>query len=212
MNAAKREALFAELSRHISNPKTELKYRSRFQLLIAVILSAQATDVSVNRATRSLFRVAPTPEKMLGLGLTGIRSHIRTIGLFNSKAANILKTCELLLSIHNGRVPKTRAELEALPGVGRKTANVILNTAFGAATIAVDTHIFRVANRTRLAPGKTVLAVEKKLLQLTPAAYLKDAHHLLILHGRYTCKARAPNCGACCILNFCEYPKKVLSA
>ena len=195
-----------------SSDLTELKYRSRFQLLIAVILSAQATDVSVNRATRSLFRVAPTPEKMLALGLRGIKSHIRTIGLFNSKAANILKTCEMLLNTHNGQVPRTRAELEALPGVGRKTANVVLNTAFGAATIAVDTHIFRVANRTRLAPGKTVLAVEKKLLQSTPAAYLKDAHHLLILHGRYTCKARAPNCDTCCILNFCEYPKKVLSA
>lgn len=212
MNAAKREAIFAELSRHISNPRTELKYRSRFQLLIAVILSAQATDVSVNRATRSLFHAAPTPEKMLALGLRGIKSHIRTIGLFNSKAANILKTCELLLNTHNGQVPRTRAELEALPGVGRKTANVVLNTAFGAATIAVDTHIFRVANRTRLAPGKTVLAVEKKLLQSTPAAYLKDAHHLLILHGRYTCKARAPNCRDCCIVNFCEYPRKALPA
>lgn len=192
-------------------PTTELEYRTPFELLIAVILSAQATDVSVNKATAKLFPVAHTPEKMLALGLNGLKPYIRTIGLFNSKAANIIKTCRILLHRHGGEVPRTRAELEALPGVGRKTANVVLNTAFGEATIAVDTHIFRVANRTGLAHGKTPLEVEKRLLRLTPEEFRKDAHHWLILHGRYTCKARKPLCGECVIEQWCEYRKKELS-
>src|SRR5581483_9708213 len=205
MNTRQRHELFARLKRANPRPTTELHYRSPFELLIAVILSAQATDKSVNKATAELFRVAHTPRQMLDLGLRDLKRHIKTIGLYNTKAANILKTCKLLLEKHGGQVPSTRAELQALPGVGRKTANVILNTAFGHPTIAVDTHIFRVANRTGLAPGKTVLAVEKKLLEAVPAEYRRDAHHWLILHGRYVCTARNPRCRDCVIYDLCEY-------
>ena len=208
MNADNRAEIFRRLEKATPNPKTELSYRTHFQLLIAVILSAQATDVSVNRATRGLFRAAATPQALLDLGLTGLKEHIRTIGLYNTKAANILKTSQILIDSHNGKVPRSRAALEALPGVGRKTANVILNTAFGEPTIAVDTHIYRVANRTRLAPGANVLQVEKHLLKTTPLAYQKNAHHLLILHGRYTCKARTPECPSCVIWDLCEYRAK----
>ena len=191
-------------------PRTELEYDSPFELLIAVILSAQATDVGVNKATRKLYPVANTPQAILELGTAGLKRYIRTIGLYNSKAENILKTCRILLDKHDGQVPRTRAELEALPGVGRKTANVILNTAFGEPTIAVDTHIFRVANRTGIAKGKTPLEVEKRLVRLTPAEFRKDAHHWLILHGRYVCKARKPLCGECPIVEWCEYRDKEL--
>ncbi len=208
MNAQKRQQIFERLKAHNPKPTTELDYRSPFELLIAVILSAQATDVSVNKATAGLFQVADTPQKMLELGVDGLKAHIKTIGLYNSKAENIIKTCRLLLERHDGQVPRTREELEALPGVGRKTANVVLNTAFGEPTIAVDTHIFRVANRTGLAPGKTPLAVEKKLMKTVPETYRQDAHHWLILHGRYTCLARKPRCGACIIEDLCEYPHK----
>ena len=179
-------------------------------MLIAVILSAQATDVGVNKATAKLFPVANTPEAILALGIDGLKTHIKTIGLFNSKAGNIIKTCALLIEQHNSQVPRTRDALEALPGVGRKTANVVLNTAFGEPTIAVDTHIFRVSNRTRIATGKTPLEVEKKLLKVVPNEYKKDAHHWLILHGRYTCIARKPRCGSCIISDLCEYPDKNL--
>ena len=191
-------------------PTTELEYRTPFELLIAVILSAQATDVSVNKATAKLFPVARTPESILALGVNGLKPYIKTIGLFNSKAANIIKTCNILIEQHDGEVPRTRAELEALPGVGRKTANVVLNTAFGEPTIAVDTHIFRVANRTGLAHGKTPFEVEKRLVRLTPEEFRKDAHHWLILHGRYVCKARKPLCSECPIEKWCEYRKKEL--
>ena len=191
-------------------PTTELEYESPFELLIAVILSAQATDVSVNKATTKLYRVANTPEAILALGVDGLKPYIRTIGLFNSKAENIIKTCRILIEEHGSEVPRTRQELEALPGVGRKTANVILNTAFGEPTIAVDTHIFRVANRTGIAKGKTPLEVEKRLERLTPDEFKKDAHHWLILHGRYVCKARKPLCGECPIIEWCEYRKKEL--
>lgn len=208
MNAAKRAEVFRRLAEKTPNPDTELRYRSPFELLVAVILSAQATDVSVNKATRPLYRVANTPAKMLALGEAGLKNHIKTIGLYNTKARNILKTCRILLDKHAGKVPHDRAALEALPGVGRKTANVILNTAFGEPTIAVDTHIFRVGNRTGLAPGKTPLEVEKKLLKFTPAEYLQGAHHWLILHGRYVCKARKPLCGECVINDLCEYRGK----
>ncbi len=208
MNQQKRERIFDRLAECIPNPTTELNYSSPFELLIAVMLSAQATDKGVNRATEKLFKVADTPEKMLRLGVEGLKEHIKTIGLYNSKAENIIKTCRILLAQHNGQVPRTRDALEALPGVGRKTANVILNTAFGEPVIAVDTHIFRVANRTRLAPGKTVRAVEDKLMKVTPKHHLKDAHHLLILHGRYTCTARKPKCGQCCIFDLCEWQEK----
>lgn len=208
MNSRDRAEIFLRLEKATPNPKTELSYRTHFQLLIAVILSAQATDVSVNRATRGLFRAAATPQALLDLGLTGLKEHIRTIGLYNTKAANILKTCQILIDSHKGRVPRSRVALEALPGVGRKTANVILNTAFGEPTIAVDTHIYRVANRTRIAPGANVLQVEKRLLKTTPLAYQKSAHHLLILHGRYTCKARTPQCPTCVIWDLCEYRAK----
>ena len=191
-------------------PDTELEYHNPFQLLVAVILSAQATDVSVNKATAKLYPVARTPAAVLALGVDGLKPYIRTIGLFNSKAENIIKTCRILVEQHNGEVPRSRSELEALPGVGRKTANVILNTAFGEPTIAVDTHIFRVANRTGIAKGKTPLEVEKRLVRLTPDEFKKDAHHWLILHGRYVCKARKPMCGACPIIEWCEYRKKEL--
>ncbi len=209
MDKKKINEIFRRLKKANPAPTTELKYRTPFQLLIAVILSAQATDRSVNQATRELFKVAPTPQKMLALGEAGLKRYIRTIGLFNTKARNIIRTCRILLDKYNGRVPRDRKALEALPGVGRKTANVILNTAFGEPTIAVDTHIFRVANRTGLAPGKTPLAVERALLKVVPEQYKKDAHHWLILHGRYTCLARKPRCGSCVIEDLCEYPDKV---
>ncbi len=208
MNQEKRKAIFDRLARAIPDPTTELNYRTPFELLIAVVLSAQATDKGVNKATAKLFAVASTPQAILALGEQGLKEHIKSIGLFNTKAANIIKLCQLLMEKHDGRVPETREQLEALPGVGRKTANVILNTAFGQHTIAVDTHIFRVANRTRLAPGKTVLEVEKKLDKWVPAAHKKDAHHLLILHGRYTCIARKPRCQSCVIEDLCEYREK----
>jgi len=208
VNAAQRNELFARLQKSIPEPVTELKYRTRFQLLVAVILSAQATDLSVNRATRKLFRVAGTPKAIQELGVSGLKSYIRTIGLYNTKAVNIIKTCSMLLEMHAGRVPHERSALEALPGVGRKTANVVLNTAFGEPTIAVDTHIFRVANRTGLAKGRSVLQVERGLLRATPQAYLKNAHHLLILHGRYTCRARSPLCAGCVISDICRFSKK----
>lgn len=212
MNPARRSELFSRLAGQQPNPQTELVYNSPFELLIAVILSAQATDVSVNKATAKLFAAANTPAAILKLGETGLKRHIRTIGLFNSKAANIIKTCRILLEQHGGEVPDNRGDLEALPGVGRKTANVILNTAFGQPTIAVDTHIFRVSNRTGLAPGKTVLEVEKKLLRVTPEQYRQGAHHWLILHGRYTCKARKPDCPDCVIADLCDYRDKTPAA
>lgn len=208
MNRANRSALFDALARHNPSPKTELVYASEFELLIAVILSAQATDVSVNKATAALYRVANTPAAILKLGVDGLKKYIRTIGLYNTKAENIIKTCNILVNQHGGKVPNDRESLEALPGVGRKTANVILNTAFGQPTVAVDTHIFRVANRTGLAPGRTPLEVEKKLLAEVPDPYLQDAHHWLILHGRYTCTARAPKCGQCVIYDYCRWPEK----
>ncbi len=210
MNKEKRTAIFRALRSRMPEPQTELQYGSPFELLIAVILSAQATDVSVNKATARLFPVARTPQEMLALGVDGLKPYIKTIGLFNSKAENIIKTCRILADQHDGEVPRSRPELEALPGVGRKTANVVLNTAFGEPTIAVDTHIFRVSNRTGLAHGKTPLEVEKRLLRLTPEEFRKDAHHWLILHGRYTCKARKPLCGECAIVEWCEYRKKEL--
>ncbi len=210
MNQARRHQIFTRLREHIRDPRSELDYRSEFELLVAVILSAQATDVSVNKATAKLFPVANTPEAMLELGEAGLRSYIDSIGLHNSKAKNIIKTCEILVARHDSQVPRERAALEALPGVGRKTANVILNVAFGEPTIAVDTHIFRVSNRTRIAPGKTVLEVEKKLLRFVPEEFRLDAHHLLILHGRYTCIARKPRCGSCVIEDLCEYKQKNL--
>ena len=208
MNKKKRQQIFERLRAANPKPTTELKYRDPFQLLIAVILSAQATDVSVNKATGPLFAVAPTPEAMLSLGLEGLKGYIRTIGLYNTKARNILATCRILLDEYGGEVPRERAALEKLPGVGRKTANVVLNTAFGEPTIAVDTHIFRLGNRTGLAPGKTPLAVEQALLKHVPDQFKPDAHHWLILHGRYTCVARKPRCGSCVIEDLCEYPRK----
>jgi endonuclease-3 len=211
VNTDKRTAIFSKLRELNASPETELRYKNPFELLIAVILSAQATDISVNKATDKLYPVARTPESILALGVSGLKPYIRTIGLFNSKAENIIKTCRLLIENHGSEVPRTRVELEALPGVGRKTANVILNTAFGEPTIAVDTHIFRVANRTGIAKGKTPLEVEKRLLRLTPEEFKKDAHHWLILHGRYICKARKPMCGECPIIEWCEYSKKDLS-
>ena len=190
------------------NPTTELKYNSNFELLISVILSAQATDVSVNKATGKIFAVANTPEAISRLGLQKLKSYVKTIGLYNGKAENIIKTCRILISEHDSTVPGTREALEALPGVGRKTANVVLNTAFGEPTMAVDTHIFRFSNRTRFAPGKNVLQVEKKLLKVIPDEFIRDAHHWLILHGRYICTARKPRCGACVISDLCEYRNK----
>ena len=211
MNKEKRTAIYRILRERMPAPKTELEYTDPFQLLIAVILSAQATDVSVNKATAKLFPVAPTPETMLALGVGGLKPYIRNIGLFNNKAENIIKTCRILIEKHDGKVPRSRAELEGLPGVGRKTANVVLNTAFGEPTIAVDTHIFRVSNRTGLAKGKTPLEVEKRLTRLTPDEFKKDAHHWLILHGRYVCKARKPLCGECPIVDWCEFRRKELA-
>ncbi len=209
MNPAKRRAIFERLRGANPTPTTELRYSSPFELLIAVILSAQATDRGVNKATEKLFAVATTPQAILALGAERLKSYIQTIGLFNTKATNILKTCQLLIERHGGEVPRTRAELEALPGVGRKTANVILNTAYGEPTIAVDTHIFRVANRTKLAPGRTPLEVEKKLLKFVPPEFRHDAHHWLILHGRYICIAGRPRCDRCPIYDLCEYKDKV---
>jgi endonuclease-3 len=208
MNVAKRAAIFKRLAEHNPKPDTELRYRTPFELLISVILSAQATDVGVNKATKKLYPVANTPEAILKLGEAGLKRHIKTIGLYNTKAKNILKTCRILVEQHDSKVPDNRKDLEALPGVGRKTANVILNTAFGQPTIAVDTHIFRVGNRTRIAPGKTPLEVEKKLLKFTPEEYKQGAHHWLILHGRYVCKARKPLCHECTINDLCEYKAK----
>ena len=203
--------LFARLAELDPDPKTELVYSSPFELLVAVILSAQATDVGVNKATKRLFPVANTPAATLALGEDGLKRYISSIGLYNAKAANVIAMCRQLLELHDGQVPRTREALEALPGVGRKTANVVLNTAFGEATIAVDTHIFRVSNRTGLAPGKTVRQVEDKLLKVVPADYLQGAHHWLILHGRYTCKARKPECWRCPIRDLCRYPDKTSS-
>jgi endonuclease-3 len=208
MNKAKRREIFERLRAANPAPTTELAFRTPFELLVAVILSAQATDRSVNLATGSLFAVADTPAAMLALGEDGLKHHIRTIGLFNSKAKNILETCRLLIARHDGEVPRDREALEALPGVGRKTANVVLNTAFGEPTMAVDTHIFRVANRTGLAKGRTPLVVEKALLKHVPPEFLKDAHHWLILHGRYVCQARRPRCDACVIADLCDHRAK----
>jgi len=210
MKPADRVEFFRRLRQVIPSPQTELEYRTPFELLVAVILSAQATDVSVNKATRKLYAVANTPETIAALGADGLKHYIRTIGLYNTKAENIIKTCNILIDQHGGEVPRDRKSLEALPGVGRKTANVVLNTAFGEPTIAVDTHIFRVANRTGLAPGKTPLQVEHKLLRVVPAEYLKDAHHWLILHGRYTCKARNPACSECIVQDLCGFKSKQL--
>lgn len=208
MNREIRTEIYSRLRANNPRPETELNYSSPFELLIAVILSAQATDVGVNKATARLYPVANTPQAILDLGVSKLKSYVKTIGLYNAKAENIIKTCGLLLDRFDGDVPRTREELESLPGVGRKTANVILNTAFGEPTIAVDTHIFRVANRTGLARGKTPLEVEKRLVRLTPEEFRKDAHHWLILHGRYTCKARKPECPDCVIRDLCEYRHK----
>jgi endonuclease-3 len=208
MNPKKRHEIFARLRAENPHPTTELHYTTPFELLVAVVLSAQATDKGVNKATACLFPVANTPAAILALGLDGLKEYIKTIGLFNAKAQNILKACQILVEKHGGEVPRDRESLEALPGVGRKTANVVLNTAFGEPTIAVDTHIFRVANRTGLAPGKDVLQVEQKLLKFTPEEFRQDAHHWLILHGRYICIARKPRCPACVIEDLCEYRHK----
>jgi endonuclease III len=208
VNPQKRHDIFARLRAANPQPRTELTYASAFELLVAVILSAQATDKSVNKASAELFRTANTPTSMLALGVRGLSKYIQSIGLYNAKAKNIIAMCRMLLERHGGEVPTTREALEELPGVGRKTANVILNTAFGQATIAVDTHIFRVANRTRIAPGKTVREVEEKLMKFVPPEFRRDAHHWLILHGRYTCKARRPACAVCIIADLCEYPHK----
>ena len=208
MNQQKRQEIFSRFQAHTDKPETELAYASNFELLISVLLSAQATDVSVNKATARLYPVANTPEKILALGEQGLKQYIKTIGLYNSKAKNTIATCRILIEQHNSEVPDDRTALEALPGVGRKTANVILNTAFGHPTIAVDTHIFRVSNRSGIAPGKDVLAVEKQLLKFVPKAYQVDAHHWLILHGRYSCIARKPRCGSCIIEDLCDYKHK----
>jgi endonuclease III len=209
MNAQKRHEIFTRLREHNPEPTTELHWSTPFELLTAVLLSAQATDVGVNKATARLFPAANTPQAILDLGIDGLKEHIRTIGLYNTKAENLMKTCRILVEQHGGEVPRTRIDLEALPGVGRKTANVILNTAFGEPTMAVDTHIFRVSNRTGLAKGKDVVEVEKKLLRHVPREFLQDAHHWLILHGRYTCVARKPRCGSCVIEDLCEFKGKV---
>lgn len=210
MNKNKRLEIFQRLSKAIPDPETELNYSSPFELLISVILSAQATDKGVNKATDKLYPVANTPSAIYALGEAGLKHYVKTIGLFNTKARNIIKTCHILIHQYDSEVPRTRTELEALPGVGRKTANVVLNTAFGVPTIAVDTHIFRVSNRTAIAPGKNVLEVEKKLEKFVPTQYKLDAHHLLILHGRYTCIARKPRCGSCVIEDLCEFNKKTI--
>ena len=210
MNKQKRYEIFSRLKQHNPKPTTELNYKTPFELLVAVILSAQATDKGVNKATQKLFKVANTPRKIYNLGEKGLKEYIKTIGLYNSKAKNIIKTCEIIIKEHKGKVPHDRTSLEALPGVGRKTANVILNTAFGEPTIAVDTHIFRVSNRTNIAPGKNVLEVELKLLKYVPDEFKHDAHHWMILHGRYTCIARKPRCGSCVIEDLCEYKDKVI--
>ncbi|WP_136679909.1 endonuclease III [Neptunomonas sp. XY-337] len=208
MNKEKRTEIFTRWRNDNPHPTTELEYNSSFELLIAVILSAQATDVGVNKATRKLYPVANTPEAIYALGLEKLKSYVKTIGLYNAKAENIIKTCKILIDEHNSQVPDNREALEALPGVGRKTANVVLNTAFGQPAMAVDTHIFRVSNRTRIAAGKNVLEVEKRLMRLIPKEFLLDAHHWLILHGRYTCTARKPKCGSCLIEDLCEYKEK----
>jgi endonuclease-3 len=208
LNREIRTEIYSRLRERNPRPETELNYVNPFELLIAVILSAQATDVGVNKATAKLYPVANTPQAILDLGVAGLKTYIKTIGLYNAKAENIIKTCRILLERHDGEVPRSREELEALPGVGRKTANVILNTAFGEPTIAVDTHIFRVSNRTGIAKGKTPLEVEKRLVRLTPDEFKRDAHHWLILHGRYTCKARKPECPDCVIRDLCEYRRK----
>jgi endonuclease-3 len=208
MNNVKREQIFARLKADNPKPETELKFKNHYELLVAVALSAQATDVSVNKATDHLFKVANTPQAMLDLGLEGLIQHIKTIGLYNSKAKHLMQAAALLVSQHNGQVPDTRDALEALPGVGRKTANVVLNTAFRQIAMAVDTHIFRWSNRTRVAPGKDVVEVEKQLLKFVPKEYLLDAHHWMILHGRYVCVARKPRCGACTIEDLCEFKQK----
>lgn len=210
MTPAQVETFFATLQRANPHPETELAFTNVFELLAAVLLSAQATDVSVNKATRTLFALAPTPQKMLALGVEGVEAHIRTIGLYRTKARNLVETCRILLNQHGGQVPRSREALEALPGVGRKTANVVLNVAFGEPTMAVDTHIFRVGNRTGLAPGKNVREVEEQLLRRIPAAYRVDAHHWLILHGRYVCQARKPQCQACGVAQTCDWPDKPL--
>ena len=208
MNAAKRLEIFRRLHEDNPEPKTELAYNSPFELLIAVILSAQATDVSVNKATAKLYPIANTPEAIYALGVTGLSEYIKTIGLYNSKAKNVIETCRLLVEQHASQVPQTREALEALPGVGRKTANVVLNTAFRQPTMAVDTHIFRVSNRTGIAPGKNVLEVERQLLKFVPKQFLLDSHHWLILHGRYVCQARKPRCGSCRIEDLCDFKQK----
>jgi len=210
VNPKKRREIYARLAAQNAEPTTELKYDSTFELLVSVILSAQATDVSVNKATAELYKVAKTPEAILALEEKGLKPYIKTIGLFNSKASNIIKTARILIDEHGSEVPREREALESLPGVGRKTANVVLNTAFGEPTIAVDTHIFRLANRTGLAPGNNPLEVEKRLVKFTPDEYKRDAHHWLILHGRYVCKARKPECGNCVIAELCEYKHKSL--
>lgn len=209
MNKEKRIEILTRLRDNNPQPTTELLFDSPFELLISVLLSAQATDVSVNKATRPLYAVANTPQAILDLGVDGVKSYIKTIGLFNTKAENVIKTCRMLVELHNGEVPEDRAALEALPGVGLKTANVVLNTAFGWPTIAVDTHIFRVCNRTKFAPGKNVDEVEQKLLRVVPAEFKVDCHHWFILHGRYTCVARKPRCGSCIIEDLCEFSEKV---
>ncbi|MBT0383412.1 endonuclease III [Morganella morganii] len=209
MNKEKRIEILTRLRDNNPQPTTELLFDSPFELLISVLLSAQATDVSVNKATRPLYAVANTPQAILDLGVDGVKSYIKTIGLFNTKAENVIKTCRMLVELHNGEVPEDRVALEALPGVGRKTANVVLNTAFGWPTIAVDTHIFRVCNRTKFAPGKNVDEVEQKLLRVVPAEFKVDCHHWFILHGRYTCVARKPRCGSCIIEDLCEFSEKV---
>jgi len=208
MNAAKRHEIFLRLQQQNPHPTTELEFRTPFELLISVLLSAQATDISMNAATRQLYPVANTPQKMLDLGEEKLREYVQRIGLYKTKAKHIIQTCKILLEQHGGKVPQAREALEALPGVGRKTANVVLNTAFGEPTIAVDTHIFRISNRTGIAPGKDVVEVEKKLLKFVPDEFKQDAHHWLILHGRYICQARKPKCSQCIIENLCEYKKK----
>ena len=210
MNKQKRIEIFSRLRQQNPDPTTELNFTTDFELLIAVILSAQATDISVNKAIGPLYKIANTPEAIFNLGEKKLKTYVKTIGLYNTKAKNIIKTCKILIDQHNSRVPENREALEALPGVGRKTANVVLNTAFGHPTIAVDTHIYRVSNRTRIAPGKTVLEVEKRLIRLVPEEFKRDVHHWLILHGRYVCIARSPKCTDCIINDLCEYPKKAL--